>query len=119
MFPPVAEPESSLPRSQQPVKVTDPKSDKFHVSEKRNTEGSRQKNEERKQGRQQREVPEEEFRVLLTEIGLNDVAYNSRLNEVKSMRDDPSSGRYGATSYTNISCLIGTAGVWTKSHQNE
>ena len=77
------------------------------------------RNKERKKNRQQREVPEEEFRVLLTEIGLNDVAYNSRLNEVKSMRDDPSSGRYGATSYTNISCLIGTAGVWTKSHQNE
>jgi hypothetical protein len=77
------------------------------------------RNKERKNDRKQREVPEEELRVLLTEIVLNDVAYNSRLNEVKSMRDDPSSGRYGGTSYTNISCLIGTAGIWTKSHQNE
>ena len=77
------------------------------------------RNKERKKDIQQSEVPEEKFRVLLTEIGLNDVAYNSRLNEVKSMRDDPSSGQYGGTSYTNISYLIGTAGVWTKSHQNE
>jgi hypothetical protein len=51
------------------------------------------RNKERKKDRQQREVPEEELRVLLTEIGLNDVAYNSRLHEVKSMRDDPSSGQ--------------------------
>lgn len=35
------------------------------------------------------------------------------------MTDDPSSGQYGGTSYTNISCLIGTVGVRTKSHQNE
>jgi hypothetical protein len=28
------EPESSMPRSQQPVNETDPKSDKFHLSEK-------------------------------------------------------------------------------------
>jgi hypothetical protein len=76
-------------------------------------------NKERKTNRQQREVLEEEFRVLLTEIGLNDVAYNSRLNKVKSMRDDPSSGQYGGTSYTNISCLIGTAGVWTDEISSE
>jgi hypothetical protein len=50
------------------------------------------RNKERKNDRQQIEVPEEEFRELLTEIGLNDVACNSRLNEVKSTRDDPSSG---------------------------
>jgi len=88
--------------------------------QKRGVEGRMEvRNEERKKDRQQREIPEEEFRVLLTEIVLNDVAHNSRLNEVKSMRDDPSSGQHGGTSYTNISCLIGTAGVWTKPHQNE
>jgi len=44
----VAEPESSLSRSQQPVNETDHKSDKSHTCrKKRNTEGSKQMEKER------------------------------------------------------------------------